>query len=91
MSAGYQDIFLNQGETFTTTLSLADPNGTPYDLNHFLVASSAKKSYYSSNASIIFETTVLVVPEVKPINGKPIVIVPVTLLNLTLFEVCEFT
>ena len=59
MSAGYQDIFLNQGETFTTSLSLADPNGNPYDLNYFLVASSAKKSYYSSNATIIFETTVL--------------------------------
>jgi len=58
MAAGYQDIFLNQGETFNTSLTLNDPNGLPYNLTGFSVASQAKKSYYSSNVSINFVTSI---------------------------------
>jgi hypothetical protein len=57
--AGYQDIFLNQGETFSTTLTLDDMYGEPYNLTDFVVASQAKKSYYSANAVINFVTTVV--------------------------------
>lgn len=54
MAAGYQDLFLEQGTTFTTQLTLADSNGSPYDLNGFTVKSQARKSYYSSNTAIVF-------------------------------------
>jgi hypothetical protein len=54
MAAGYQDLFLEQGTTFTTQLTLADSNGEPYDLTGFTVKSQARKSYYSSNTAINF-------------------------------------
>lgn len=56
--AGYQNLFLNQGETFTTQLTLDDGNGLPYNLTGFSIASQAKKSYYSANASIVFNTSI---------------------------------
>lgn len=58
MSAGYQDLFLNQAETFTTSLTLNDSNGNPYNLTGFTVKSYAKKSYYSDNNVIIFQSSV---------------------------------
>lgn len=58
MSAGYQDLFLNQAETFTTDLTLNDSYGSAYNLTDFTVRSYAKKSYYSTNATIIFDATV---------------------------------
>lgn len=58
MSAGYQDIFLNQNETFSTSLTLNDVNGLPYNLTGFNVKSQAKRSYYSSNATMTFVATV---------------------------------
>lgn len=58
MSSGYQDLFLNQAETFNTSLTLNDSNGNPYDLNGFTVRSYAKKSYYSSNNTIVFVATI---------------------------------
>jgi len=64
MAAGYSNLFLNQGETFTSQLTLTDSTGTPYDLTNFHIASSAKRSYYSSNTSINFSINV-----VSPANG----------------------
>lgn len=58
MSAGYQDLFLNQAETFTTSLTLNDAYGNPYNLSDFTVKSYAKKSYYTANATIIFDASV---------------------------------
>ena len=57
--AGYQNLFLNQGETFTTSLTLTDTNGYAYDLTNFSIASQAKTSYYSSNTVIVFNSSVL--------------------------------
>lgn len=59
MSAGYQDLFLNQGEAFNTSLTLTDVNGGPFNLNDFTVYSQARTSYYAANAAIIFTSTVL--------------------------------
>jgi hypothetical protein len=56
--AGYQDLFLNQGESFTTQMTLNDSYGNAYNLTSFSVMSQAKTSYYSSNASIVFNSTV---------------------------------
>ena len=58
MAAGYQDLFLNQAETFTTSLTLNDVNGTPYNLTDFSVRSFAKKSYYTNNTTIVFESSI---------------------------------
>jgi hypothetical protein len=58
MPAGYQDLFLEQGTTFTTQLTLNDVTGVPYDLNNFTVKSQARTSYYAANATIIFVSSV---------------------------------
>jgi len=58
MAAGYQNLYLNQGETFTTSLTLDDPNGAPYNLTDFTVKSHAKKSYYSANTVIVFDASI---------------------------------
>ena len=59
MAAGYQDIFLNQGEDFNTTITLDDATGVAINLASFNVASYAKTSYYTPNAAIIFQASVL--------------------------------
>ena len=56
--AGYQNLYMNQGESFTSSLTLTDNNGLPYDLTNFIIASQAKKSYYSANATIIFDASI---------------------------------
>lgn len=58
MAAGYQDLFLNQGEDFNTTISLTDNTGAAYNLVGFTVASQAKNSYYTANADIVFSASV---------------------------------
>ena len=58
MSAGYQDIFINQGEDFVTQVTLYDDYGNPYNLTGFSIASQAKKSYYTSNVAIAFTSTI---------------------------------
>lgn len=57
--AGYQNLYLNQSETFTTSLTLSDVNGSPYNLTGFTVKSSAKRSYYTANTTIDFTASVL--------------------------------
>jgi hypothetical protein len=59
MSAGYQDLFIEQGTTFSTQLTLNDAYGNPYNLTGFQLASSAKRSYYTANATITFTTTIV--------------------------------
>jgi hypothetical protein len=58
MAAAYQDLFLEQGTTFSTELTLTDSNGFPYDLNDFTIRGQARKSYYSSNVVINFTSVV---------------------------------
>jgi hypothetical protein len=58
MSAGYQDLFLSQGDTFTTQLTLDDSYGNPYNLTGFRIGAQARTSYYTANASLIFTTSI---------------------------------
>lgn len=58
MAAGYQDLFLNQNETFTTSLTLDDVNGIAYNLTGFTVKSQAKKSYYSDTIALDFNASI---------------------------------
>ena len=58
MPAAYSDIFLEQGADFNTQITLDDVNGDPFNLTGFSVKSVAKNSYYSANATIVFDATV---------------------------------
>jgi hypothetical protein len=43
MSAGYQDLFLEQGTSFSTTITLDDVSSNPYNLTGFQAKSQMKK------------------------------------------------
>lgn len=58
MSAGYSDQYLEQGTSFLTQIVLDDINGTPYNLTGFTVKSQARRSYYSSNPTIVFAASI---------------------------------
>ena len=58
MSAGYQELFLEQGSDYSTSITLTDVNGDPYDLTNYTAKSQVKKSYYSSNTTANFVITI---------------------------------
>lgn len=64
MPAGYQDQYIEQGTTFNTVITLDDQYGNAYNLYNFTARSQARRSYYSSNTSIVFNTTIS-----DPANG----------------------
>jgi hypothetical protein len=58
MSAAYQDLFIEQGATFTTELTLTDTDGYPYDLTQMTISAQARNSYYSNKVAINFTTNI---------------------------------
>ena len=58
MSAGYQELFLEQGSDYSTSITLTDVNGDPYDLTDYTAKSQVKKSYYSTNNTAVFTATI---------------------------------
>jgi hypothetical protein len=58
MPAGYQDLFLEQGTTFNTTITLDDVDGIPYDLTDVIAKAQIRRSYYSANATATFMVTI---------------------------------
>lgn len=58
MPAGYQELFLEQGTSFTSTIALDDVNGVAYDLSNTIAKSQVKKSYYSSNSIAEFAISI---------------------------------
>jgi len=58
MPAAYSNLYLEQGTTFNTTITLDDIYGNVYDLTNCTASSQIRKSYYSSNATSTFSTTV---------------------------------
>ena len=48
MAAGYTELFLEQGTTFQSSITLDGTSGEPYDLTGFVAKSQIKKSYYST-------------------------------------------
>ena len=57
MAAGYSELFLEQGATFNTSISLDDVSGVAFNLITYTASSQMRKSYYSSNASATFSVT----------------------------------
>jgi len=58
MAAGYQNLYLEQGSTFTFTITLDDVYGDVYALTGANVYSKMKTSYYTSNVVATFATQV---------------------------------
>lgn len=58
MAAGYQELFLEQGTDFNTTITLDNVDSTPFDLTSFVGKSQIRKSYYSANATAEFTITI---------------------------------
>jgi hypothetical protein len=58
MPAGYQELFLEQGSNFSTSISLDQADGSPFVLTDSQVKAAMKKSYYSSNTTANFVVTV---------------------------------
>lgn len=54
MAAGYQELFIEQGSDFATSITLDDVDGTPFDLTDYTSKSQIRKSYYSANATAEF-------------------------------------
>ena len=58
MAAGYQELFLEQGTDFSTSINLDDVNGNPYNLTGFTAKSQMRKSYYSTSTTAEFTITI---------------------------------
>jgi len=58
MPAAYSNLYLEQGTTFNTTITLDDVYGSVYDLSGYTANSQIRKSYYSANATAIFTTSI---------------------------------
>ena len=51
MAAGYQELFIEQGTDYATTITLDGVNGMPFNLSNYIAKSQIRKSYYSSSAN----------------------------------------
>ena len=58
MAAGYQELFIEQGADFSTSITLDDADNQAFDLTGYVAKSQIKKSYYSSNAAAQFTITI---------------------------------
>jgi hypothetical protein len=58
MAANYLDIYIEQGTDYVNQITLDDSTGAPYDLTNFNIFASAKTSYYTANATIVFDASV---------------------------------
>lgn len=54
MAAGYTELFLEQGSTFNTVITLDGTDGESFNLIGYTAASQMRKSFYSSNAAATF-------------------------------------
>jgi hypothetical protein len=58
MSAGYQNLLIEQGASFSTTITLDDTNGATYNLANFTGESQIRSSYYTANLAGQFSITI---------------------------------
>lgn len=54
MAVGYTELFMEQGATFNTSITIDDVAGLPFDLTGFDGSSQMRKSYYSSSPAATF-------------------------------------
>jgi hypothetical protein len=65
--AEYVEITIEQGATFTTTVTVSDATGQPLDLTDYTGKAQIRKSYYSTTATDFTVT----IP--SPINGEMVI------------------
>jgi ATP/ADP translocase len=58
MPAAYQNLLIEQGTTYTTSITLDDAYGNAYNLVGYSANSQIRKSHYSSNATATFSTSI---------------------------------
>lgn len=63
--AAYAELTLDQGTTFTSTLDLAEDDGTPINITGKTFKCNLKKSYYSSKTVANLNITVI-----SAVNGN---------------------
>lgn len=59
MAAGYLELFMEQGESFSVDIALDAINGSPYDLSDFAVKSEIRKSHWSVDTTAIFNSSII--------------------------------
>lgn len=64
MAAGYQELFVEQGSDYTTSITLDDVDGNAFDLTNYTSKGQIRKSYYSANATAEFTITIT-----NPVDG----------------------
>ena len=60
MPAAYSNLLMEQGATFNATITIDDVYGVTYNLAGFTASSQMRKSYYSSNATATFTSSISV-------------------------------
>jgi hypothetical protein len=63
MPAAYQDLYIEQGTTFSTTITLDDVYGQAYNLYSYTASSMMRASYYSSSPTATFQVAL------NPVEG----------------------
>jgi len=62
--AQVQNIYIDQGSTYSMSLNVTDQNGDPKDLSQYTVAAQMRKSYYA-NTAIDFDAEIT-----YPLDGE---------------------
>lgn len=62
--AQVQNIYIDQGSTYSLSLNVTDQNGDPKDLSDYTVAAQMRKSYYT-NTAIDFDAEIT-----YPLDGE---------------------
>jgi hypothetical protein len=57
MATIYTELFLEQGATFNTSVTIDDPNGANFNLTGYTASSQMRKSYYSNSVAGEFVAT----------------------------------
>jgi len=58
MPAAYQDLYIEQGTTYSTSITLDDVYNNIFDLSGYTAKAQLKHSYYTSNVTATFSTTI---------------------------------
>lgn len=71
MPAAYAELYLEQGATFSTTITIDDVYNNAFDLTRYTANSAIRKSYYSANAAAVFSTIINVGNGTLTLNMSP--------------------
>lgn len=58
MAAGYSNLYMEQGTSFSTSITLDDVYNNSYNLVGYTASSQIRKSYYSSTPTATFVTSI---------------------------------